>query len=381
MSTAAAPETKVTEPPPLDPSGAPTPEQKDAILKMFKPRGKVEMPKETPKETPKEPVKEAEVKTEAVVEKKEPAKIDEPNPNVEKNLAALRIKAETAEKAHAEAASERDRLRAEYEEYKKKPAPEEVLKELEEVRKQKDLYQKRLQVADLQRDPEFNDKYDKPIRSGMQQMVDILTASGIAKEDAVKAVPAWNKTQFAEWMDTMGPVEKLEFGAAMQQVVTLYGQKQAELENAEQTWQGLTKQREEASKAQQEAYKASLKADIAEALKEAAETPLGKEHADVLKEAQTLVERAAGINGERLSNREMLGLISKAHLLATGFQKQSATLAERDAKIAELEKTLGERDAFIKEQHGSIPSPSGTKGETKVDRKALAKSFLNPVIR
>lgn len=380
MSTAAAPATPVTEPPPLDPSGAPTPEQKDAILKMFKPRGKVEMPKETPKEPVKEVVK-AEVKTDPTEKKVEPAKVDEPNPNVEKNFAALRTKAEAAEAAAKAAADERDRLRAEYEEYKKKPAPEDVLKEMEALRKSRDEYQRELRTAALQRDPEFNAKYDTPIRSGMQQMVDILTASGIPKEDAVKAVPAWNKTQFAEWMDTMGPVEKLEFGAAMQQVVTLYGQKQAELENAEQTWQGLTKQREEASKAQQEAYRASLKADIAEALKEAAETPLGKEHADVLKEAQALVERAAGINGERLSNREMLGLISKSHLLATGFQKQSATLAERDAKIAELEKTLGERDAFIKEQHGSIPSPSGTKGEGTVDRKALAKSFLNPVIR
>lgn len=373
MSTAAAPETKVTEPPPLDPSGAPTPEQKDAILKMFKPRGKVEMPKETPKE----PVKEAEVKTEAVVEKKEPAKIDEPNPNVEKNLAALRIKAETAEKAHAEAKALADKLQSEMEELRKKPAPDNVLQELEETRKQKALYQKELQVAALQRDPEFIDKYDKPIRSGMQQMVDILTASGIPKEAALKAVPAWNKTQFAQWIQEMGEVEKLEFGAAMQQVVTLYSQKNAELENSEQTLQGMITRRTEEAKAHQESQKASRKQTIEDLIKEASETPLAKEHPEVIKEVKALIERA----NEELSDKEILGFVGKSVLLAKGIQNQEAKLAEREAKIAELEKTLGERDAFIKEQHGSIPSPSGTKGETKVDRKALAKSFLNPVIR
>lgn len=378
MSTPAAPapEAKIAEPPPLDPKGAPTPEQKDAILSMFKPKGKVEVVKvkETPfesvkaetKETPKESVKEAP---------------KEPQNDAEKNFAALRAKTEAAEKAFTDAAAERDKLKAEYEEYKKRPAPDDVLKELAETRKAKETYQKELQIAALQRDPEFNAKFDAPIRTGMQQMVDILVAAGIDKAEATKAVPAWNKTFFAEAMESMGPVERLEFGAAMQGVVTTYNQKESELANAEQTWQGRMKEREESAKAQQARYVESLRADIAEAIKEAGETPLGKERADVLKEAQVLVERAAGVNGERLSNREMLSLIGKSHLLATGFQKQTAVLAEKEAKIAELEKTLSERNAFIEKQHGSIPGVNGNTPEKKTTRADLARQFLNPTVR
>lgn len=389
MSAIAQPTNEI--PPPLDPSTAPTAEQKNAILSLFRPKGKVEpvkepvkeVAKDVLKETTKEPVKEApkEEKPKEVVKEaaKESVK-EEPKTDAEKNFAALRTKAEAAEKAHEDAKAQLAKIQAEYEEYKKKPAPDNVLKELEETRKAKEEYQRELRVAALARDPEFNAKYDKPIQTAMQAMVDIAVAGGMEKNDALRMVSAWDKTRFAEALATMDDVGKMEFGAHMQEAIRLYGQKQAELDNAETSWQARQKQQEEAQKGQQEAYRKGLMSDIDAVLKEAGETPLGKEEG-ALENVRGLLEKAAGLGGERLSNREMFKLMGTSAMLATAFQRQTKVMEEKEAKIADLEKTVAERDAFIKDQNLSIPSVNGSSVEKKLDRKELARQFLNPVVK
>ncbi len=386
--------TAIIEPPKTEPAkeaalppigDAPTPQQKEAFLNLF--RGKTKAPTEavtkdttvvevtkTPdpavKETPKAEVK-ADVKTEPVVE---------PKTDTERNFAALRQKAEAAEKAAKEAAEERDRFKTEMEELRKKPAPEEFLKEFEKTKAEKAEYQKRLREADLARDPEFNARYDTGIRTAMQQMVDIVAQTGVDRKEATAAVGAWNKGQFAEWMDSMGAVEKMEFGAAMQQAVMLDGQKHAELAQAEQTWQSLQQQREAQAKSQREQYLGSLRGDIDSILKEAADTPLGKEHTEVLAEAKALLMRAGGLEGERLPNKDLLGMVGKSLLLAKGFERQEAALKKSAEEIAELKKTLEERDAFIKSQNGAVPGIGGSLPPAKGDAKTAARAILNPVI-
>jgi chromosome segregation ATPase len=388
MSTATA-DAPVTET--LPPVGdAPTPKQKEAFLDIF--RGKNANKKdavvtekvvtETAK-TETTPVAKDVVAKETqmskVEAKTEPVKEDKSQTDAEKNFAALRQKAEAAEKAHADAMAELAKHKAEMEELRKKPAPEEFIKKLAETEKEKAEYQKRLREADLSRDPEFNARYDTGIRTAMQQMVDIVTQAGIDRKEATAAVSGWNKGQFAEWMDTLGPVEKLEFGAAMQQAVTLYGQKEAELAQADQTWQNLQKQREEAQKQQREQYLSTLQADIEANLKEMSETPLGKDHTEVLTEARALLRRAGGLEGERIQNKDLLGMVGKSLLLAKGFERQEKALAEKAEKIAELEKTLEERDKFIKDLNGSAPGVGSSVSAAKGDAKAAARSILNPV--
>jgi len=381
MSTAIAePPTKEKEVA-LPPIGdAPTPVQKESFLNLFrKPKDVVTQEKvvteTTAIEKKTEPVKETPpAKTEV---KTEPVKAEDP---LDRDFAGLRKKAEAAEKAAIEAAAERDRLKAEYEELKKKPAPEEFVKELEQTKAERAEYQKRLREADLARDPEFNARYDTGIRTAMQQMVDIMAQSGMDRKEATAAVGSWNKGQFAEWMEGAGPVEKMEFGAAMQQAVMLHGQKETELAQAEQTWQNLQKQREADAKAQRENYLGSLRGDIDAILKEAAETPLGKDHTEVLSEAKSLLLRAGGLEGERLANKDLLGMVGKSLLLAKGFERQEKALAEKEAKIAEMEKTLAERDKFIKELNGATPPVGGSLPPAKGDAKAAARAILNPVI-
>jgi hypothetical protein len=375
-ATAEAPKTET-----LPPAGdAPTPKQKEAFLDIFR-AGKKAAPKEAvvtdkvvteaPKET-KEIVKEV-----TKVEEKKPEAVKEDKPD---NFAALRQKAEAAEKAAAEAAAERDRLRAEYEEYKKKPAPKEVMDELEMTKKEKAEYQKRLREADLARDPEFNARFDNPIRASMEQMVNIAVAAGVERKDAAAVVSAWDKGQFREWLSTMDDLQKTEFGAAMQNAVMLYNQKETELANAEQTWKERVKQQEEQQKTQREQYLSGLSADIEANLKELAETPLGKDHTELLTETRTLLRRAGGLEGERIDNKTLLGMVGKSLLLAKGFERQEKVLAEKTQKIAELEKTLAERDAFIKEQSSATPSVNGSLSTTKTSAKAAAQAILNPVI-
>lgn len=378
-ATAEAPKTETKEVvlPPI--GDAPTPAQKDAFLNLF--RGK----KAAPKEQVTEPVKEvtevvktepakAEVKAEVVKEEK-------PQSDADKNFAALRQKAEAAEKAHADAQAEIAKFKTEMEELRKKPAPKEFMDELELTKKEKADYQKRLREADLSRDPEFNAQFDTPIRGAMQRMVDIAVAAGIPKEDAVKTVSTWNKSTMAEWLDgTLGPVEKMEFGAEMQQAQSLYSQKEAALAQADQTWQGMQKQREEATKQQRAQYLTTLELDIEANLKELGETPLGKDHTELLAETRTLLRRAGGLEGERIDNKNLLGMVGKSLLLAKGFERQEKALAEKVEKITELEKTLAERDAFIKEVNGGTPAIGGKLPAKGQDAKSAARSILNPVI-
>jgi len=378
MSTTAVaepPKTEVNLPPVGE---APTPAQKEGFLKFI--REAQSKPKDTVVKdtTVVEVSKQEPVKTEPV--KVEPAKTEPVQTDAEKNFAALRLKAEAAEKAAADAAAERDRLKAEYEEYKKKPAPEEFVKRLEATEKEKAEYQKRLREADLSRDPEFNARFDTGIRNAMQQMVDIVAASGVDKKDATAQVATWNENQFAEWMEALGPVEKMKFGAAMQQAISLDSQKAMELAQADQTWQAMQKQRQEAEKTQREQYLGSLRGDIEANLKELAETPLGKDHTEVLEETRKLLLRAGGLEGDRLDNKTLLGMVGKSMLLAKGFERQEKAIAEHTAKIAELQKTLEERDKFIKDLNGATPPISGSLPAAKADRKAAARAILNPVI-
>lgn len=384
MSTATAekPAAEVVLPPAGD---APTPKQREDFLKFV--GGKNFKSKEQVTEPVKEVTEQVKVEPSKTEPVKEAAKVDEVKPEVVKteatkpeNFAALRQAKEASEKAHADAMAELAKIRTEMEELRKKPAPEEFIKELEMTKKEKAEYQKRLREADLARDPEFNAKYDNAIKGAMSEMVNVAVASGVDRKEATAAVSAWNEGQFAEWLGGMSEIDKLKFGANLQRAVTLYQEKEGEIANADQTYQKLQQQREEQAKQQMEQRQSGLSADIEANLKELAETPLGKDHTDLLTETRTLLRRAGGLEGERIDNKTLLGMVGKSLLLARGFERQEKALAEKVEKITELEKTLAERDAFIKELNGSTPPINGSLPAKKQDAKAAARAILNPVI-
>jgi hypothetical protein len=354
-------------------SKPPSKEEKDAILaSLMRPKVDSIPAIQQPPEVKKEPVKEA---------AKEPVK-DAIQTDADKNFAALRIKSEAAEKAAQEATAERDRLREEYENFKKQPVPKEYEERLTKAEQDRAALHNELRTVALSRDPEFQARYNAPIKASMEQMVAVAIQSGVSKEEATKAVTSWNEQAFAEWMDSgMDSISKLKFGAAMQHAITLDNQKNQELAQSEQTWQQLQKQREEQQKAQAEGWQKQLAQDVEAAVKETRETELAKLHPDALDATAELIKRAAGLSGERLSNREVFKIIGDAQLVRKGFDKQAETITQRDARIAELEKTLEERDSFIKEKHGGIPAISGSVSPSKTeDKKAIANQFLNPKI-
>lgn len=385
MSTAVAEKPATTEVvlPPI--GDAPTPQQKEAFLDMFR-SGK----KAAPKEQITEPVKEVTevVKTEPAkqeavkeVAKAVPVKEEKPPTDAEKNFAALRQKAEAAEKAHADAQAEITKFKTEMEELRKRPAPEEFMKDFEKAKAERAEYQRLLQEVDVSRDPAFHAQFDTPIRGGMERMVDIAVEAGVPRPEAMKAVTTWNKSIMAEWLDgTLGPVEKMEFGVVMQRVVGLYEEKQDRLSRPNEWLDNQQKQREESAKQQREQYLGTLNTEIEANLKELGETPLGKEHTDLLVETRALLRRAGGLEGERVPNKELLKMVGNSLLMAKGFERQEKALSEKAAKIAELEKTLEERDKFIKDLNGSTPGIGGSLPGKKLDAKAAARSILNPVI-
>lgn len=366
------------EPSPL--AGAPpTPAERADILRgMFgdKAEAKITPPKaeEKKEEAKAEVVKEAPKET-AKEQPKEEAKASDK----EENLAALRQKWEASDKLAKEHEAALKAAREEFENFKKNPVPKEVQDKLSAIEKERDEYRQHLRVAALQRDPDFNRKYSVPIESGMKQMVEMLTAAGVEQKDATKAVSGWNEQFFAEVVDGMDSVGKLKFGAAMQRVVELYGQKEAELADADNTWKSIETKRAEDAKKQSDMLKKMLADDAETVLKDLAETDLGKTDAELLNTAKAAIRNAVGLDGEGVPNRELMRLIGSGTMLAKAFERKSAELAEKEAKIAELHKQIEEKDTFIKERAGSVPNVNGSRTGTVSDkeaRKAEAKSIL-----
>lgn len=366
------------EPSPL--AGAPpTPAERADILRgMFgdKAEAKIAPPKAEEK---KEEAKAEVVKEQPKETAKEQPKEETKASDKEENLAALRQKWEAADKQAKEHEAALKAAREEFENFKKNPVPKEVQDKLSAIEKERDEYRQHLRVAALQRDPDFNRKYSVPIESGMKQMVEMLTAAGIDQKDATKAVSGWNEQFFAEVVDGMDSVGKLKFGAAMQRVVELYGQKEAELADADNTWKSIETKRAEDAKKQSDMLKKILADDAETVLKDLAETDLGKTDAELLNTAKAAIRNAVGLDGEGVPNRELMRLIGSGTMLAKAFERKSAELAEKEAKIAELQKQIEEKDTFIKDRAGSVPNVNGSRTGTVSDkeaRKAEAKSIL-----
>lgn len=384
--------TAVAEPPPATDQAKvealpPNKAEQDAILASIRRpkvevtsvvQHKVEKPVEKVAEAKTDPPKEP-VKTEVKAEAKDGGK----DPGA--SWAELRKQKEEAEQRATERElllktrdEEMTKLQQEFETYRKNPVPKEVEERLTKAEQERAEYQKELRIAALHRDPEFNRKYDTGIQSAMKRMVESAVAAGVDKTVATKAVSMWDRSAFGEWAAGMGDMEKLEFGASMQRAVELHDAKQSELENADTTWQQLQQQREADQKQQQEQYRGLLAKDADDALKELSAMEIAKLHPDATKEAEALMRRAAGLNGERPTSRELLGIVGKSLLLARGFEKQAETIKSHEDKIAELVKKLGEQEAFIKEQRGAEPGISSAISGTPEDKKALVNSFLNP---
>jgi hypothetical protein len=382
---------EVAEPPPLT---APDKElqaianqSKDAIAAMFVGPGIVrdgktieatttnpapkleEKPKEEP---PKTDIPKVDApKTDAL--KTDPPKVDAPKTK-EDSIQDLRKARDQYEADLKAEKAERARIAAELEELKKRPDPKEFQEKLTAVEKEKLEYQRELQVAALERDPEFRKDYDLKINREALEMKKLLIASGVPEADAHKATASWNQQFFDEKSSEMDSMTRREFEAHWLEAKRLDNERQGKIAQAETTWQERQKQQQELQTKQQEEYQRFLHTERDAVLKEFSDMEGLRGQEELLKGAADVVNASFGF-----TPRQIMQQIASAHLLSKSVLQKDAELKELKEKMATLEKENADNKEFIKNQHGAVPRIGPSNGDEPLpDKAALANAFLNP---
>ncbi len=326
-------------------------------------------------------------KIEEPVKKEEPPKTDIPKVDATKteppkeapktkedSIVDLRTGRDEARKQYEAEKAARELLAKELEELKKRPDPKEFQEKLAQTEKEKAEYQRQLQAASLERDPEFQKEYDSKINGQAKTMLTMLVAAGVADADAKTAVGAWNERFFAEQMDSMDALTRVKFQGAWAEAERLHNERQGKIAQAESTWQERQKQQQEAQAKQGEEYQRFLHGERDAVLKEFGDMEGLKGNEEFLKGAAEAVN--ASFNAQP---RELMKQVAAAHLLAKSVTQKDGEITALKEKLAALEKENNDNKTFIKEQHGAVPriGPSGGE-EPAPDKKALAAQFLNP---
>lgn len=376
MSTAVAEPPVATE----APAAAPAVDIQSLLKPSIIPKGqttpinnpapKAEAPPEAKKETPKDA-------------SKEPAKEKPAENTPEHSWAELRKKSEAAEEARKALEVEHAKLREEYESFKKNPVPKEVHEKLTAAEKRAQEMQSELRAAALHRDPDFQRKYNEPIKGAMDRMEAVAVAAGIDPKEVKAAFASWNVEAFGQWAEAMTPGQKWDLQAAYQEAVRLDNERNRELSDAERAYE----EREKARMGEQEKIKKQRADSLRGETNAIMEELLGsqeivKSDESLRGEVLGLMERAAGLNGDQMTSKQILANLAKGHVLARHFERVEKERAELTEKLASVEKTLAERNEFIKSINGSIPTPGPTQAmKSAGDEKELVNKLLHPSVR
>jgi HAMP domain-containing protein len=287
----------------------------------------------------------------------------------EENMANLRKAREAAESARKAAEEERDRLKTEMETLRTKTPeiPEDVKTKLtaaEKLEQEVQEMRQRLRQTDLARDPEFQEKYNKPITARIGIMGDVAIASGVPVEEWKSAVGNWNEEQFAEWRESMTPVQRVKFDAAWTAAVDLYQQQQEELKNADRSYQELEKQRRTQAEEQQKQYLSQNEQLAKTVLSEVLKPDSIKEYEGLTEQAEAIVMKAAR---HEIPAKDIFQNLAANQILARVTQKQATEITDLKAKLEEREKKIKEQDEFIQQHAGAVPRGDAAGSTTPTD--------------
>jgi len=377
MSTAAT-----IDPPVQETKTAPTPEDRKAFgLSMLRPKVQVDgmipavqEPEKKPAEVIKPP--EGEVKTDS------PKAEEKPDPK-EHNIAELRKMRDEARKQNEEVAkqleaekAERARIAAEYEEFKKQPAPKEFLEKLTKAEQEKEQIRLELRAASLERDPVFRKDYQEKINQNARIMLDVLVASGADPKEANQVIGNWREEEFGVAMENMTAGQKVKFQAAWMQAEQIENSRKAALANADEEWKRREAAQQEHARLQHEQGQQYLKSEQDALFRELAEQEHLKGNAELLKAARESVDASY-----QMPPKEIMRHVATARLLAEGVKIKDAEIAKLKSDYEELKKKHDEQAEFIKSRNGGTPRVNPTDpAEKPEDKKARANAFLHPTI-
>jgi len=378
--------TAIAEPPVTESKPTPAEDRAATVGSLLRPtviRDGITVVPAKPPEPLKEVVKEEKKEPPAPEVKKEEPKKEDPKPDAKQSWEELRKGREAAEALAKQHEADLLRTREEFETYKKQPVPKEYEEKLTKAEQRALELQQKLVAYDLTQEPEFQ-RISSGIQEAVQELASYIVDSGIPVSEVNAAIARWDEGQLYEWKEQMTPGAKLRFDEAFSTAIRLDRERTKKMQNAPQTMAEIQKARAAEQEQARKQHMDTLRGDAKSVLDELLEKQqIVKEDPALQAEVSALLERATGLNGERVSTRKILSDLASAHVLARHFQRVDKERGELAEKLAAAEKTLAEREEFIKKLDSSTPNINPT-GASKVSTKpdaAFIDSILHPVVK
>lgn len=344
------------------PTEAPEAPEAPAVETPAAPEIVVEIPKEIPPEKPA-PLWAVKTGVKPLVEEKPPVEVVKTEPvkgGKEESLSNLRKKLEEREKELEDVRGKYSAIEKEYGDYKAKPfeLPEEHKTRLTKAEQERDEYLNKLKALDVQHDPQYQEKFVKPIQSRISVMQKVAMELGLDEAALKQGFGRWDKQAFGEWIESMDAGQKARFSTAWGEAELLEEQRIATLNDPGKAYEEMAKAREAEAKSQFESN-LSENQKMAKGLiqKFILDNESTKDFEDLPGAAENVAMRVARYE---VTPQEVMEAMINNQALARMHGKQAEVIKARDEKIAELEKKLADQDAFIKEHAGSTPNPNAS---------------------
>jgi hypothetical protein len=353
-------------PPVVETPPAPAPTQKPTTVQI--PGSIAELIREQNQKLPgkkKEELSKTEVKQEVKAEVKPPVVTEPPKEkdnSKEINFARLREEKESLAAQKKAADEQLATLRTELEALKQRPAVEDVQKEREELNKQIAELRTNLKGAALQRDPEFQAKYDSAIEGKMKSIVALAVQSGVEQKDALAAVQGWSKASFNEWISGMTPLDQAQFANLVSSTEELDRERGVQIKEADKRWDEQQKSREEAQKAQQTQFQKSFQAEADQTVEEIFTDEVLAKDTELREQVKTEIKMATMLHPDRYSRKEVLQRVAHAAILGKVAAAQQAAIAELRTEAETKDKKIAELEEFVSRHRGSAPPLDGGNG-------------------
>ncbi len=319
---------------------------------------KVRMPN-SPPPTPEELKAEADHK--AAAEKAAAAKLEtkpEPTDTETPNRANFKRAEEAKKAAIAEAAA----LKKQLEEIKAGQVNPESSKQLAELQAERDKLRSELRVASIERDPEFQAKFTQQETRRVEELKDLAKAAGFEAKEFEKAFARGDEDALAEMESLLEPSQKRQWNNHLLKIEEIRDEKKQAIADSEKTWAKLQEQQKANYSAQAKQVVAQNTAAADEALQEIiAMAPGIESDPDMLEGVKSLMLDVSGAteNSGKWTTKEILKNLAFSQISSNVVVTQGKAIAQKDARIKELEEKLAESERFVSDHTSSAPRSGG----------------------
>jgi len=230
---------------------------------------------------------------------------------------------------------------------------EQIKRELEELKRERDEYSEQLRLLDVERHPKFRAYYENAINTQIEKAKAIVGPEKAAEVAELLAMPesAWKAQRVNELIADLTPYQQTRLGATLDKLADITLEREAELRKSRENWDKVNAQREAEVKAEQEKFAKTFD-DVVRGLGPEWEPFKAKEGDDAWNAAvKERIESARAIYSGQLPPAEMAVMALKASAIPLLLQSFQAT--------AQRAKALEEEVAALK---AASPKPAG--GET-----------------